>query len=182
MSKHFLIWLNILFYLQSGMIFLSILELTCENITWMYVFISLLIVVVYWRLSSYNNHYKKVAMFRGMLILGEMFFMITSSKPLSLHLSVFALAATYEEYCGHKEILLENNYKLAHKWHILLCWYFGANLFVVLMSLILSLSLHEMENLSYLIVIQIEAIIRIIIGLIYLLLLFKTIKSLEFPQ
>ena len=126
--EYFVKWMKYLFIIQvviGAVGVLAALPVLGTLVLWANRILSIVVVVVLFKLAPLNGRYKKAAIAMSVSIaLG-----IVTASGISLLATVSVLVGAicslvckYQEYCGHAEMIETADAKLAKKWHSLFRW------------------------------------------------------------
>lgn len=121
----FVKWMKYLFYVQiaagvAGLI--SAVPVLDVIVLWVSRALSIATVVVLLKMAPLNARYKKAAIFSCVGFALAILTTLTDIAALVLAVSICSLVGTYQEYCGHSEMVETMDAKLAKNWHSLFNW------------------------------------------------------------
>lgn len=130
----FVKWMKCLFYVQiaSGVAgLISAVPVLDGVVLWVNRILSIATVVVLFKMAPLNARYKKAAIFS---CVGLVLATLTDMGALLLAALICSLVATYQEYCGHAEMIESKDVGLSKKWHSLFNWQIFSGIIVGLLG------------------------------------------------
>lgn len=132
--EFFVKWMKYLFYVQiaSGVAgLISAVPVLDGVVLWVNRILSIATVVVLFKIAPLNARYKKAAIFSGISLALAI---LLDVVPLVLVIAICSLVATYQEYCGHAEMIESKDAGLSKKWHSLFNWQILSGIIVGLLG------------------------------------------------
>lgn len=121
----FLKWTQYLFYIQIGVLGVSIigeLPILDNVVMWIGKLFAIASVYVLYQLAVVHNRYKKAAIWGCIAIVLNILFVFLSNELVALAASICDLLFTYQEYSGHSDMMNGVDEKLSRNWHSLFNW------------------------------------------------------------
>ena len=118
-------WLQYLFYVHIAALALSLtalLPVTLTVTTWISHILSVGTAVCVYGLAAANPRYRKAAIMTAVALGLQIVSKLGLASLLTLAASVLTIIASYQEFYGHSEVVVQDDPKLAGKWRSLFLW------------------------------------------------------------
>lgn len=133
------VWLSRLFLCQIAatvITALSSISVISAVITWIARVLTIVSIVILFKLSPAHERYRKSAIFRCIVFGGMLLSLLIKISLFTLVWSILSLVAQYQEYSAHSDLVADKDPTLSRKWHSLFNWQIFGGVIAAIISIV----------------------------------------------